>query len=381
MINSKGKRLMPIYLIKFLLSIYDGPEVPNFGARMVSRSFIAYVDSLYKLAGGENPTDYGRRLVPEYLIKWIEDADYIEFIDDDIAYIKDVPEKALNFAVIYKLGGMCYKVNQLSDRKNITSSIIAPYSIAFSFANFYFKHTYLFSFNNSVIFEYIGLNCYIPGEGNVRGIHIDYSDNMQFIYNPNYEGTGNFHGYCHSDTNISLTMSNFMIFDLTEMFGEGNEPSTLEEAKSALLRRGIDIDQYNEYNAGSIREIAVTSIISKDSNNNIIDTYSIPDEVKALEGYGYGLDDTIYNAIDFDSKTFIKLVAKRDYQEGDESDPDVMTDMTYTYYPLENPVITDISQYLGDNVIKVEPEGTLIFENENKAYVPSIVSFIVPNGE
>ena len=313
MINSIGKRLMPIYLVKFLLSMYDGPEVPNFGARMVSRSFIAYVDSLYKLFGGKAPTDYGRRLVPEYLIKWIEDADYIEFVDDDIAYIKDVPEKALKFAFINKVGFMCYKVE---------------------------------------------------------------------------DSQGDF----------------------------------------------------------EIEETKVTSVISKDSSNNTIETYSIPDEVQALEGYGWGIDDTCFNYIDFDNKKFIKNVGRVDlgtktwtYNSGSgflsahindmksitSGIPNIMisnnynlvdsnglsdapdksytsytnsvfvkdsdyTDATafktamsgvYLYYELATPVETDISEYLGDNIIKVEPEGTLTFVNQYENEVPSEVAYLIPNEE
>ena len=111
--NSKGKRLMPRYLLKFLDEIYTGDKIIYFGRRMVTRSFIGYVKNLYLLSGRKAPDDLGRRMVPEYLIKWIEDADFIEFVDDEIAYTKEVPPKALNFALLYKLGGMSYKYNQL----------------------------------------------------------------------------------------------------------------------------------------------------------------------------------------------------------------------------------------------------------------------------
>ena len=324
MTNSIGKRLMPIYLVKFLLSIYDGPEIPNFGARMVSRSFIAFVDSLYKLFGGQAPTDYGRRLVPEYLIKWIEDADYIEFIDDDIAYIKDVPEKALKFAFINKVGGMCYKVE---------------------------------------------------------------------------DSLGNF----------------------------------------------------------EIEETKVTSVISKDSSDNTLGTLNIPAEVQALEGYGLGIKDDLYNYVDFENKKFIKIISKIKFSDIDPSQiavanpgtsnervilslsylniknadptkiPNIITEKftsvlwnnvyyhitnnsisqngysvgiyadyligktkneiiellkdTTIYFELKENEITDISQYLGDNMIEVKPEGTLTFENTNNNLAPSEVAYIVPNGE
>lgn len=36
----------------------------------------------------------------------------------------------------------------------------------------------------------------------------------------------------------------------------------------------------------------------------VIDTYTIPDEVKALEGYGRGINSSVYNVLDLDTKVF-----------------------------------------------------------------------------
>ena len=355
--NSKGKRLMPRYLLKYLESIYDGDKVIDYGRRLVSRSFINYVKSLYLMSGGKAPDDLGRRMVPEYLIKWLEDADFIEFIDDDIAYIKDVPAKALNFALLYKLGGMSYKSKNLLE---MTSQTGLGYTYNAETCTLTTTTTSLFNLTTSFNIK--------------KGSYTLYKDNTT---------TNLFFRYVEDGTtkNIIIPINNNHVDFELENDITITQMATYTNATSfkICLVKYEENPSYFPYN--TIRNTLVTSIVSKDSNNNLIDTYYIPDEVKALEGYGYGLDDTIYNAIDFDSKTFIKLVEKRDYQEGDESDPNVITDMTYTYYPLENPVITDISQYLGDNVIKVKPEGTLIFENENKDNVPSIVSFIVPSGE
>lgn len=46
--------------------------------------------------------------------------------------------------------------------------------------------------------------------------------------------------------------SYFMIFDLTDIFGAGNEPTTYEAARAAILTEtGRDIDEYHNYDAGS----------------------------------------------------------------------------------------------------------------------------------
>ena len=49
----------------------------------------------------------------------------------------------------------------------------------------------------------------------------------------------------------TLEMKNFMAFDLTQMFGLGNEPSTVEEFERICQLNGIDLDTYQPYDTGS----------------------------------------------------------------------------------------------------------------------------------
>lgn len=46
-------------------------------------------------------------------------------------------------------------------------------------------------------------------------------------------------------------------------------------------------------------------------------------------------------------------------------------------YELATPIETDISAYLTDNYIRVEPNGTIIFENDNAQAVPSEIIYTV----
>ena len=55
-----------------------------------------------------------------------------------------------------------------------------------------------------------------------------------------------------------------------------------------------------------------STAISYKAYRGLIDTFTIPDEVKALEGYGYGINDTCYNYIDFENKKFVKKVGRVD---------------------------------------------------------------------
>ena len=161
--------------------------------------------------------------------------------------------------------------------------------------------------------------------------------------------------------------------DLTLMFGAGNEPATVAEFESMFPA------SYYPYNAGTLLSEGVTEVVSKDSNNATLQTYSIPASIQALEGYGWSCPNH-YNYIDFGAKKYVQEVGSRTYANGDESDSTVVTDMTITYYPLTTVVETDISPYLTDDLIQTKAGGTITFPNQNgtdfQIPVPSEIEYI-----
>lgn len=170
----------------------------------------------------------------------------------------------------------------------------------------------------------------------------------------------------------TIQVKNCMVVDLTFMFGAGNEP-TAEEFEDMLTA------DYYAYNAGELMSAGVTSIVSKDAEDATLDTYAIPAAVQALPGYGWSAG-SVYNEVDVVNKKYTQRVGSRAYSSGDESDTSVITDGTTTYYPLATPIETDISDLLSDdNLIPVEPGGTLTFENQHGANyripVPTKVAF------
>ena len=162
----------------------------------------------------------------------------------------------------------------------------------------------------------------------------------------------------------------------------------------------------------------------------------IPEAVQALDGYGWGVNESVYNYIDFEKEQFVKRVGKaasviatavgthlngqpycslyrldaksngavlsNNYTSAIWTDKDryvyvingaiIITDTRFTsveevnrllseeqteiYYELATPEITDISDILpADNYIGVEGGGTLTFKNEHKYKVPSEVTY------
>ena len=112
--------------------------------------------------------------------------------------------------------------------------------------------------------------------------------------------------------------------------------------------------------------------------------YNIPQEVLDLKDqdeqpiYGIGINDTLYNYIDFENKTLVRMVGQRMWELEDEERSDILTDAITTIYPLDEVDVVDISQYLTlDGDIEVEGNGTIVFENELKLDVPSTITYQV----
>lgn len=185
------------------------------------------------------------------------------------------------------------------------------------------------------------------------------------------------------------------------------------------------------------------------SNSSLNGTYkpytennlSIPSAIQSLNGYGWGVNESCYNYIDFTINKYIQNVGRIDlgslnysilgsgydtYFVSNTSIDDIvrntnalcsiytinngaynsMTNMqirietngqitirndnytstsdfktamsgVYLYYELATPVETDISQYIDNNFIEVEENGTITFNNTYNQAVPSEVTYLV----
>ena len=418
--NNIGKRLMPIYLIKFLEENYFDIIPENFGKRMVSRQFIAEIKALYDEFDGKPIDNYGRRMVPEYLIKAFSDIEYIEYTDDDVKYEKTVPTGALKYATLDMLGGMSYKcLNYFSCAS--FNEIGAEYNA------------------NTCYFKYKGSNQYyalpsaitleagtytIQRSSNANQLYLyDSSNNVIFAINGTTSQTKTF------ESNVTITK-----------YASWNG---VWEGYLQIVKGSSALNYYQPYFDG-IRDSAITSVVSKDSNNITLDTLTIPAEVQALTGYGWGINDTCYNYIDYEAKKFVQKVKKyvlngneawQDRPNFNDCDRFVL-DMNnelksggsglcdeFIYNPYVNSTIgyicnnnggqlivnfstkgtttleqfktwlsnnnvvligelatsveTDISDYIKDNFIEVEPTGSVTFTNEYEQAVPSEVTYLI----
>ena len=107
--------------------------------------------------------------------------------------------------------------------------------------------------------------------------------------------------------------------------------------------------------------------------------YPIPDAVRNLPGYGWSAGE-VCNSIERtgDGLQYVQRVGSRAYQEGD-----IVTDGVTTYYALENPIITDITDLMDGvlDALPVESGGTLTFENAARLDVPNAIEYAVKLSE
>lgn len=228
------------------------------------------------------------------------------------------------------------------------------------------------------------------------------------------------------------------LFDLTAMFGAGNEPASVEEFEAMFP------NDYYPYNVGEIVSAGVTEIAVGET------THPIPEAIKALPGYGWSAG-TARNYVDYENKKYVQCVNSVDlgtknwrmYKDGDytpffylnavsdirggtsnflcpkyqcvkigvtdsasglyvlENTTVRVRDTAYTdaatfkqamqgvmlYYELATPIITDISTLIPDDFlrnIEVEAGGSVTFKNSNDSYripVPSEEEYVVKLSE
>lgn len=97
-----------------------------------------------------------------------------------------------------------------------------------------------------------------------------------------------------------------------------------------------------------------------------------------VEGWGLGISEDCYNYYDFEGNRYVQECRLREYREGDESNPDVVTDGTETVYKLDEPEITEMPPT--DNLIRVEAGGKITFVNEHQMAAPSTITYQIKEG-
>lgn len=121
----------------------------------------------------------------------------------------------------------------------------------------------------------------------------------------------------YKNTSVSNATVKPQLFDLTQMFGAGNEPATPAEFWQKIP------EKLYGYNPSAYKSV------------NIPSSKYFPDGMRSA--------GSAYDEINFLSQKAIKRVGVRAYQTGDENDANVMTDKINTVYILSTPIETTIT--------------------------------------
>lgn len=379
--------------------------------------------------------------------------------DTDTAYQKTVPT-----------GGKLMSVKSVSGRSivwnQLISQLIEAKSASVTGAKLTDKTLQISGTSTNVVFLRI-----VPVQTAIIGhkylFHSHASDtaelsNFNGFYNNESETDKRFYEYgkgtifTNADNAIEMRLRldadvtvNFQItpqlFDLTAMFGSGNEPTTVEEFEAMFPAT------YYPYNAGEIVSAGVTEVAVGDT------AFPIPEAIKALPGYGWSAG-TARNYVDYENKRYVQCVDSVDlgtltWTAGEsvsfkthhlagqkltknysvppniicskystESQNELwghinvtgitanantdgyvyVNDTSYAdaaafkqamqgvmlYYELETPIVTDISDLIDDDFlrnIEVEAGGSVTFKNSNgddyRIPVPSEEEYIVKLSE
>lgn len=204
--------------------------------------------------------------------------------DDTEAYQKTVPSGA-KMANVKSIGGKTIVWNQLIENpENERTQACKDANNYVSFGWYDSKgykaiigHTYLVSFECYMerIDTYFGIGVgYYIGCGKLNNNSNTWSKIKKIVTTRRLDYGNNFYIFCNAaprtmEIGEEVKTRNVNVFDLTQMFGSGNEPSTPEEFEAMFP------DDYYSYNPGELLSARVSEVVEQ--GKNLLDVSNITD--------------------------------------------------------------------------------------------------------
>lgn len=217
--------------------------------------------------------------------------------DSETAYVKTIPTGAKLMSV-KSVGGRSIVWNQLCDTvldnfSDTVSAVYHEYGICKFTANVGDK---ICIYSGGINGTYAANGAYVAGF--IGSAYIEFfgkqivqcTENGNCIIYLRLRGGGNTY------SNVSVRPE---FFNLTKMFGSGNEPNTVEEFEKIFPA------DYYPYNAGEIVSAGVTDVAVGET------AHLIPEAIKALPGYGWSAG-TAKNYVDYENKKYVQCVGSVD---------------------------------------------------------------------
>ena len=330
----------------------------------------------------------------------LKDTAYEEQTGTSPAYSQSIPENASKYADIQMIGGKTLAYNQLINNGNFaTTEGWAQTGSSFTVSNnvchvkssanadssriqknttprFITGHKYYYTVyivppkDNQLLINTAKLT---SGTITLRARSLVAQTPLlvEYIYTASEDSQG-FRIYYNRNANLTADditdISNVMVIDLTQMFGLGNEPTTVEEFKALYP------NDYYAYSIGSLVDAKCDKIVSFDSTDTQIQEYTIPNTIQAIRNYGCSNGDGVYNEVNIKNKKYIHRIY--DVNLGaltwtyDDSNGFSLFTTTLDY--LKIPSVAICGLYINHNVISISDLGNKefsMYEDNHQHYI------------
>lgn len=381
-------------------------------------AYYSAAEGAYVLAGGEAVRAlYGERYT----------------VDDAVAHVKDVPGDALPAAEIGEIGGMTYKVNVGTEANPVYELRSAPVTEVPSVGVNLFGGEAL----ADKLVELGGSKDEVEMTAQISASIVDNKVLFEG-FKPNTQYTFIFDGYNTGggiESNLRVEYTDGLSDSLAFCRGKIILCTAYGRSVAKLVGMWQTHNTVFNYDKCGVFEGV---LIGADFVPYRSDTLPIPAAVKAIDGYGWGINADCYNYVDWKNKRFGKRVERVDmgtlewaydgnifyaqvpdmrgdanvlcaaYREAESvydllnNSPAILAyysnwenavnvkDTAYTdvaafkvamsgvmlYYELAQPIITDISDILpADNLLRIEAGGTITAVNEYNYAVPTKITY------
>ena len=278
--------------------LYDANENIQQNAENIIELNTLASDTNTKISTINNTDAYQQREI-EYLKKVNEGQTYdIETVNETV-YEADVPSGAVAVSVDeiggksivfnqkitneYINGTIDYPANQNTYVEKLTANSGAIADLAQAYHMYYFAETIQSEYAYSVRIisrnsddEYFEDSTYYGSVGDFTT-----AKRISKVFNAYPKANGKYFYiriYCNNTSSEvhTLTYSNAMLFDLTTLFGSGNEPTDATTARTRLLEEcGIDVDTYYPYSENTLKHSVPKS--AEVHGKNLIDLPDMED--------------------------------------------------------------------------------------------------------
>lgn len=223
--------------------------------------------------------------------------------DASVAYVKDVPANALPYAAVAKVGGMTHKDGDTLKSAKVTEIESVGVNLC-KFAN----GTHVLKSGVSLTLD----DGHFEVDVKVSAA-VEVSSLLWMPYTTVRLQAGT---YTLSITNYKGLFSGAYIKDMTNntmMVSVGEKTCNFTIDKETDVAFGL----YFNFATATTETIIGDMMLNKGATAQpyrpcVKHTLPIPEAVQALDGYGWGVNESVYNYIDYEKKQFVKRVGKVD---------------------------------------------------------------------